>query len=175
MRLLRLSPLLVLVAAALSAQPPRPGTVVTADIGRFWRVFDKVTATSDTSLQQALIQSQYIDSATPGLRAMMTARRYNAAAFSDAIQRYPKFWRSVRANTLRATELEQGIAKLRAVYPQLLVVTHEEIRGLLSARTTGFRAAASALRDPIRVGEAIRFSLRGTGADDATLVAIAPW
>jgi hypothetical protein len=56
-----------------------------------------------------------------------------------------------------------------------IVVTHEEIRGLLPARTTGFRAATATLRDPIRVGEAIRFSLRGTGVDDAALVAIAPW
>ncbi len=69
----------------------------------------------------------------------------------------------------------EGRGLVRAVYPQLLVVTHEEIRGLLPARTTGFRAAAPTLRDQIRVGDAIRFSLRGTGADDAALVAIAPW
>ncbi len=64
---------------------------------------------------------------------------------------------------------------VRAVYPQLLVITHEEIRGLLPARTTGFRLAEPTVRDPIRVGDAIRFSLRGTVADDAGLVAIAPW
>ncbi len=69
----------------------------------------------------------------------------------------------------------EGRGLVRAVYPQLLVGTHEEIRGLLPARTTGFRGAASTLREPIRVGDAIRFSLRGTGADDAALVAIAPW
>jgi Copper binding periplasmic protein CusF len=69
----------------------------------------------------------------------------------------------------------EGRGIVRAIYPQLLVVTHEEIRGLLPARTTGFRAAAATLRDPIRVGEAVRFSLRGTGADDAALVAIGPW
>ncbi len=40
---------------------------------------------------------------------------------------------------------------------------------------TGFRLAAPTLRDPIRVGDTIRFSLRGTVADDAALVAIAPW
>src|SRR5882724_7344044 len=69
----------------------------------------------------------------------------------------------------------EGRGIVRAVYPQLLVITHEEIRGLLSARTTGFRAALSTPRDPIRVGDAIRFSLQGTVADDAALVAIAPW
>jgi hypothetical protein len=69
----------------------------------------------------------------------------------------------------------EGRGVVRAVYPQLLVITHEEIRGLLPARTTGFRAAAPAIRDSIRVGDAIRFSLRGTVADDAALVAIARW
>jgi hypothetical protein len=69
----------------------------------------------------------------------------------------------------------EGRGIVRAVYPQLLVITHEEIRGLLPARTTGFRAPVSTLGAPIRVGDVIRFSLQGTVADDATLVAIAPW
>lgn len=69
----------------------------------------------------------------------------------------------------------EGRGVVRAVYPQLLVITHEEIRGLLPARTTSFRAAAPAMRDPLRVGDAIRFSLRGTVADDAALVAIERW
>ena len=69
----------------------------------------------------------------------------------------------------------EGRGVVRAVYPQLLVVTHEEIRGLLPARTTGFRAATPTMRDPIRVGDAIRFSLRGTVLDDAALVAIERW
>src|SRR5215475_16110769 len=42
----------------------------------------------------------------------------------------------------------EGRGLVRAVYPRLLVITHEEIRGLLPARTTSFRAAASMLRDP---------------------------
>jgi hypothetical protein len=84
--------------------------------------------------------------------------------------------RQACAAGVRAGEQQwEGRGLVRAVYPQLLVVTHEEIRGLLPARTTGFRAAATTLRDPIRVGDAIRFSLRGTGADDAALVAIGPW
>jgi len=68
----------------------------------------------------------------------------------------------------------EGRGIVRAVYPELLVVTHEEIPGLLPARTTGFRATVHPGR-PIRVGDAIRFSLRGTATDDAVLVALAPW
>jgi len=69
----------------------------------------------------------------------------------------------------------EGRGVIRAVYPQLLVITHEEIRGLLPARTTGFPTASAAFRDRTQVGNAIRFSLWGTAADDARVVAIAPW
>jgi hypothetical protein len=64
---------------------------------------------------------------------------------------------------------------VRAIYPQLVVITHEEIRGLLPARTTGFRTAAPNLGASITVGDPVRFSVWGTGVDDATLVAVEQW
>ena len=45
----------------------------------------------------------------------------------------------------------------------------------LPARTTSFRAAAAGLAAAVRVGDPVRFSLRGTVLDDVTVVAIAPW
>ena len=69
----------------------------------------------------------------------------------------------------------EGRGVVRAIYPQLLVITHEEIRGLLPARTTSFRAPSPTLGESVRVGEPIRFSLRGTLVDDAALVKIERW
>jgi len=69
----------------------------------------------------------------------------------------------------------EGRGVVRAAYPQLLVITHEEIRGLLPARTTSFRAASPTLGESIRIGDPIRFSLRGTLADDAAVVAVEQW
>jgi hypothetical protein len=68
----------------------------------------------------------------------------------------------------------EGRGIVRAMYPQLLVITHEEIRGLLPARTTSFRAA-STVRASIQIGDSIRFSLRGMLADDAAVVSVEPW
>jgi len=68
-----------------------------------------------------------------------------------------------------------GRGVVRAVYPQMIVITHEEIRGLLPARTTSFRAAAPASSAHLRVGDPIRFSLRGTAVDDAAVVAVERW
>jgi hypothetical protein len=80
-----------------------------------------------------------------------------------------------RAACATGVQQWEGRGVVRAVYPGLLVITHEEIRGLLPARTTGFRATAPGLRDAIRVGDSIRFSLRGTLLDDVALVAIERW
>jgi Copper binding periplasmic protein CusF len=84
--------------------------------------------------------------------------------------------RQACATGARAGEQQwDGRGVVRAVYPQLLVITHEEIRGLLPARTTSFRAASPTLREPMRVGDSIRFSLRGTVVDDVAVVAVEPW
>jgi hypothetical protein len=84
--------------------------------------------------------------------------------------------RQACAGGARAGEQEwDGRGVVRAIYPRLLIVTHEEIRGLLPARTTSFRAASPALGASLRVGDPIRFSLRGTVIDDAALVAVERW
>lgn len=66
---------------------------------------------------------------------------------------------------------------VRAIFPEadLLVITHEEIAGLLPARTTSFRAVSLKTRDAVQVGDAIRFSLRGGTLEEAAVVAIAGW
>jgi hypothetical protein len=108
-----------------------------------------------------------------GRRTEALDREFDAARAQ--VERLERERQACAAGARAGEQQWEGRGIVRAVYPQLLVVTHEEIRGLLSARTTGFRAATATLRAPIRVGDAIRFSLRGTGADDAALVAISPW
>lgn len=108
-----------------------------------------------------------------GRRAEALDRDFDAArAQVERLERE----RQACAGGARAGEQQwEGRGLVRAIYPQLLVISHEEIRGLLPARTTSFRVASSTLRDSLRVGEPVRFSLRGTLADDAALVAIERW
>ena len=72
-------------------------------------------------------------------------------------------------------QLWEGRGIVRAVYPRVLIVTHEEIPGLLPARTTGFRLADSANRGRAHAGDPIRFWLQGTGYDNNMLVRIEAW
>ena len=108
-----------------------------------------------------------------GRRAEALDREFDAArAQVERLERE----RAACGPGARAGEQQwEGRGVVRAIYPQLLVITHEEIRGLLPARTTSFRTSSPPLRDSIRVGDAIRFSLRGTLADDVAVVAIERW
>jgi Cu/Ag efflux protein CusF len=57
---------------------------------------------------------------------------------------------------------------VRAVIPetQLIVVTHEEISGYMPAgMTMGFKAASAKVLDQARVGDVIKFTLKGVPPD----------
>jgi Cu/Ag efflux protein CusF len=64
---------------------------------------------------------------------------------------------------------------VRSVIPELnvLVVTHEEIPGFMPSMTMGFRAASPRLYEGLRVGDRVRFRLRGV-PPDVNIVEIAP-
>jgi Cu/Ag efflux protein CusF len=52
---------------------------------------------------------------------------------------------------------------VRAILPELdvVVITHEEIPGYMAPMTMGFRAAAPKIYEGIRIGDAVRFTVRG--------------
>jgi hypothetical protein len=72
-------------------------------------------------------------------------------------------------------QLWEGRGIVRAVFPGLILITHEEISGLLPARTTGFRLADSATHNGAHAGDSIRFWLQGTGNGNNKLVRIEAW
>ena len=131
MRIHLLVPLLLALtgtfAPPLAAQgPPASSTapqIVTSDVTNFWRAYDAVVASGDSATQVALIDSLYVAPETPGLHAMMRARRYSSAEYRQVILAMPKFWRSIRSNTLRAGEsaaqIARGVEELRLLYPSL--------------------------------------------------------
>lgn len=97
--------------------------LITSDIRNFWNAYDHITATRDSARQYAYLDSLFLNKGTPGLKAIMQARQYTARSYINAINSYPLFWNSVRANTLRADEYAQainrGINQLQKLYPEL--------------------------------------------------------
>ena len=118
-----------LLAALLFAWPvasyaqTTPSPVVVSDIAHFWEAYDAIRSTTDSTRQHALLDSLFINRGSPGLHALMARREYTTASYVEAINAYPRFWDSVRANTLRAGEYAgesaTGVERLRAIYPAL--------------------------------------------------------
>lgn len=52
---------------------------------------------------------------------------------------------------------------VRAILPDIdvIVITHEDIPGYMTPMTMGFRAASPKIYEGIRIGDAVRFTLRG--------------
>lgn len=69
-----------------------------------------------------------------------------------------------------ARSLRQGIERewtvtgvVRAVLAEIdvIVITHEEIPGYMTPMTMGFRAVSPKIYEGVRIGDAVRFTLRG--------------
>ncbi len=97
--------------------------VVTTDIDNFWDAYDNIISTKDSVLQYKYLDSLYFQKGTVGLEGIRQARNYTAEDYINAINSYPKFWESIRENTLQiskvSTKLELGIDKLKAIYSEL--------------------------------------------------------
>jgi Cu/Ag efflux protein CusF len=71
---------------------------------------------------------------------------------------------AARAAQVAGGEREfHGQGVVRAVLPEIgvLVITHDDITGYMPPMTMGFRAASPQVYDGIKVGDTVRFVLRG--------------
>ena len=75
--------------------------VVTSDIDLFWKTFDKVTLEKDSIKQVEIVQNEYIDKGSVGLEKIVENRNYSAEQYVQLINKYPKYWKSIKPNTLK--------------------------------------------------------------------------
>lgn len=97
--------------------------IVTTDIDNFWTAYDKIVATKDSAEQLEILNKEFIEKASIGQQAMFKARRYAPQEYIDSISKRREYWDSIRSNTAKARdfakEFEEGIEKLRIIYPEL--------------------------------------------------------
>jgi len=97
--------------------------VYTTDIDNFWIAYDLIVQESDSLKQIQLIDSLYIQKGSIGLEKIIEARNYTASEYVELVNSYPKFFKSIRSNTLKskvlADELNKGMEKLEAIYPHI--------------------------------------------------------
>jgi hypothetical protein len=122
---------------------------ISQDIENFWNAYDKTASTKDSLLQQKYFKELYLDKATQGLQSLILIRNYTQKEFLDYINNSPKFWNSIRHNTLNVSklysEIETDILKLKSHYPDLKPVP---IYFLIGA----FRTNGTIYKDKILIG-----------------------
>jgi hypothetical protein len=96
---------------------------VSTDIDNFWLAYEKIISTNDTIQQDNYLQEFYIKKATLGLKSLIEVRNYSNKDFVNSINQYPKFWNSIKPNTLKVKSLypkiKSDIQKLKKAYPEL--------------------------------------------------------
>ncbi|KAB1228702.1 Ig-like domain-containing protein [Chryseobacterium viscerum] len=106
-----------------SAFSQKSTKIFTSDIDNFWVAYDSIQKTDHQSKKMDLIKRLYIDKGTEGLKTFMKVRDYNDTVFVNSIDKYPKFWNSIRPNTLtiktKTNELEASVTRLKQIYPEL--------------------------------------------------------
>ena len=126
--------------------------VFTSDIDNFWIAYDSIQTTKDSLKQIHFIKTLYIDNGTKGLKAFMAARDYNAELWVNLIRLYPKFWTSVRPNTLTAkayaTDIEKSIKRLKELYPDLK-------NARMYFTVGGLRSGGTTMSDMVLIGSEI--------------------
>lgn len=113
--------LLLLATGLVSAQDFRQEFIAT-DVQHFWRAYDQIGKSTDSSRQYRALQELYLDKATPGLKSLMQVRGYSDQLYIYSIRKFPKFWKSVRRSMTPEKyfpEIEADILKLRELYPAL--------------------------------------------------------
>jgi hypothetical protein len=108
---------------SFTASAQQTNKIFTIDIDHFWRAYDSIQQTKDFTKKLSLIHKYYISKRTKGLEAFMSLRDYNDTLYVKLIERYPKFWNSIRSHTLsvqsKTVEFNKAIADLQKLYPQL--------------------------------------------------------
>lgn len=97
--------------------------IFTSDIDNFWTAYDSIQKTTNHSKKLNLINKLYIEKGTKGLHSFMSVRDYNDTLYVKLIEKYPKFWNSIRPNTLtiksKTSELTKVVKNLKKLYPEL--------------------------------------------------------
>lgn len=101
-----------------------PATVkfVTSDIENFWRAYDLAAKETDKAKRVAIFQTEYLDKGSPGLKDFLRLRINSAETLVGTIDRMPKYYASIRPQTLQVHRMEKrmraAFKKFKSIYPE---------------------------------------------------------
>ncbi|UGQ45356.1 gliding motility protein GldB-related protein [Massilia endophytica] len=127
---------------ALRSDPDR-ARIVTSDIDRFWSVYDRAAQAADPG---ALYDTDYLEPGSPGLHSFINMRIRSGASLHAVTQKHARYYKAIRANTLRVKEMEGEIRaslhKFKALYDD---ATFGDIYFVIGALSSGGTASSDGL------------------------------
>lgn len=90
--------------------------IETKDIDNFWRAFDQLAEASSPADSIAIMQKQYLDEASAYFEKFIELRNFTAEEYVDKIDRYLKFWRSIRPLTENIVNRKPAIEAIFKTY-----------------------------------------------------------
>lgn len=144
--------------------------VVVSDVENFWEAYDRICVAKDSAEKIKLIHELYIDKGSIGLKEMMRVRDYQDYEFVEMIEKYPKYWPSIRGNMdallKDKKKIEEHLLDLKKLYPPLRSVPIYFVIG-------AFRSAGTYTKDAVLFGA--EFMLANENSDYSELPERVQW
>lgn len=91
----------------------------TSDIANFWTAYDSLQNPGNG--KSDILKKLFLNKKTDGLAAFMEIRNFNETDYLDVIEKYPKFWNSIRPHTIidnkKIETINKALRKLKMLYP----------------------------------------------------------
>jgi Predicted Zn-dependent protease (DUF2268) len=115
---------------------------VTSDIGNFWQAYDLAAKETDKAKRIAIFQTEYLDKGSPGLKDFLRLRIKSAESLVSTIDRLPKYYASIRPQTLQVQRMEKrmraAFRKFKSIYSEAVFPDVYFLIGVMSSGgTTG--------------------------------------
>jgi hypothetical protein len=98
-----------------------PAVIITMDIDHFWDAYDHLEKCYSFEDSVHCIESLYFDKGTGGFKDFISKYNYAPQDFVKSLGQYPRFFKSIRNNTLEVKNIETGInrfyVKLKENFP----------------------------------------------------------
>lgn len=141
----------------------RGQNVFTTDIDNFWIAFDSVQTIKEKDKQIELMKSLYTDKGTYGLKKFMELRKFDAVKLVESINKYPKFWSSIRDNTLKIKQkipaIETHIQEFNILYPDFRAAK-------IYFTISSIRAAGTTIDSLVLIGSEIAMGNKNTDVSE---------
>lgn len=127
---------LLSVSAIAQNKDPLMAEIITSDLDNFWVAFE----TSKPVFSSEVIQREYLDKGSKGVKGFTKGRIRSATYLSQVIAAHARYYQSIRPSTERIAgmrdAIQQSLIKLKEFYPQASFPPIYFVMGALSSGGT---------------------------------------